>query len=385
MNFDGASWSIFSNWYAFDQKCGRELALMVCTESQDETQEKIEQIENSLAIFDPETPVGAYLKGKQVSLDEDLKAWDAVCKECLKMVEEGTETSATYNRLYAQLEDAMDSQALFTALGGDAAVKLRENASGSADLLEWALLTCTLNSYYNEFQKADAFAVSVLGNYLRTHKKTDAMPQTMKSSMRDYAAEVSGNSVAYSLIRFIENDLVDVGLDHIDVDAMLGLPAYIVLSAWDIASNTFLDEKLEAVEKREISNYAQKLQNDAKENVKRVLEMISNKDVPLDLDNRDEAFLKKSEDIINTAEAINEQIAQYLSVLSGANEQNEGMSLGFLEEINAAYSDAYSDDALLSMIKIEEENSTESTYNDKTAFLLYSCPPCRDRIYPAHP
>ena len=85
LNFDGASWSIFSDWYAFDQKFGRELALMVCTESQDETQEKIEQIENSLAIFDPETPVGAYLKGKQVSLDEDLKAWDAVCKECLKI------------------------------------------------------------------------------------------------------------------------------------------------------------------------------------------------------------------------------------------------------------------------------------------------------------
>ena len=159
---------------------------------------------------------------------------------------------------------------------------------------------------------------------------------------------------------------------------------------------------MEAVEKREISNYAQKLQNDAKENVKRVLEMISNKDVPLDrqtcmklaeycyvflkasyiardaavesldLDNRDEAFLKKSEDIINTAEAINEQIAQYLSVLSGANEQNEGMSLGFLEENNAAYSDAYSDDALLSMIKIEEENSTESTYNDILAMYYTS-------------
>ena len=383
LKFDSSSWSVALDWGAFDKKFGRMLTTMICTKSNEEFKEEIEQVEQILDIFEPDSTFGELLRQEKISLDTDLGGWKAACDKYLEMVKSGAGSTAEYNRMYAQMEKAMDRQDLFSSLGGDALIYVQDGLSTATNVLDVAAKIGTVVTYYQEFQNTDAFSLSALQSYLRTHTRTDEMSRGLKEAVLGHAAALQADGTFYAVTSYIEDNLTEIMVDASGLDAMLGLPANIALMAWDIMSDTipFYEGGLAAVENREISNYAQKLQNDARENLNTMLTGMKSGTISLDsqecmklaeycyvflktcyiardsaiksldLENKDEDFLKEAKGTIDGANDTNDQIAYYLAILSQANEQNEGMILGFLPENNEKYLNGNSDDTLINNVK----------------------------------
>lgn len=404
LDFDAASWTVFANWYAFDQKFGGMLTTMFCTKSNEEFEQEIEKVERLLDIFSPDSTLGKLLKQMQVSLDADVGAWNTACENCLKMVEAGTASDTMYNVLYNQLETALDRQGLFTSLGGDVLVYVQDGMSDVTNYLDMAAWVGKITTYYQEFQNADDFTTSVLWDYLTTHSGTDEMSVGMDVAMLGHTAGLQTDGTLYSVMRFVEDNLFELLMEEANLDTALGLPANILLMAWDIASDS-LDcyaGGLKAVEKREISNYAQKLQNDAMINVQELMTGMKSGEIPLDsqscmklakysyvflkacyiarsaavesldLENKDEDFLNNVKGRIDTAYDTNTLIAEYLCVLSQADERNKNMTLGFLPENNEKYLENPSDEDLLNMITQPVKQLTRvDVYNESGSLIRY--------------
>ena len=121
LEFDGSSWTCFVDWHAFDRKFGRSLSAMMCTYSANELTESIEEIDTMLDVFHDEGALGSILQAQKMMIDSDVKSWQAICEEQLKLLKAGSGTLPQYNMAYQQFERATRKQDLFAAAGGDAA------------------------------------------------------------------------------------------------------------------------------------------------------------------------------------------------------------------------------------------------------------------------
>lgn len=396
LEFDGDAWLSLIDWSAFDKKFGKSLATMFCTNSAEELQESIAQVELLLDVFSPEGKAGEMLRNKQIRIDSDVTAWKNACDEYLKLLEQGSGSPTKYNMLYQQYERAVDDQSLFAALGGDDAIYIQNELSSAANVLDIASKVGSAVSYFKEFQQKDAYQISVLKNYLSTRTATDDMPDATADAMMKYLASTD-SAGQYVFSRFLEENALELIVDKSGLDAYLGLPANILLFAWDIMSGTipFYSEGLKAVENREISNYAQKMQNDVLANLKYLIAelkksstisaedcvqlseycyvylkacYIARSSAIKSLDNTSEEFREQIKGKLDVESDINQFTIQYLSVLSSADIENSCYILGFLPENNEQYLNDYSDDVLLDKI----DYILTGTYSSEERYQAYA-------------
>lgn len=392
LEFDGDAWLSLIDWNAFDKKVGKSLAMMFCTNSAEELQESIDQVEMLLDVFSPEGKAGEMLRNKQLRIDNDVTVWKKACEEYLELLEDGSGSPTKYNLLYRQYERAMDDQSLFAALGGDDVIYIQDELSSAANVLDIASKIGSAVSYFSEFQQKDTYQISVLKNYLSTRSQTVKIPEATATSMMKYISSTD-DAGQYVFSRFLEENALELIVDKSGLDAYLGAPANILLLAWDIMSGTipFYSEGLKAIENREISNYAQKMQNDAFLNLGYLLsKMRSNTTLSREecvqlseycyvylkacyiarsaaiksLDNTSEEFQEEIKGKIDVETDINKIIAEYLAVLSNADNGNECYSLGFLPEDNDRYLSDYSDEVLIEAVDFDDRIDSDSLVTD---------------------
>lgn len=157
LEFDGAAWLSLIDWSAFDKKYGDTLVTMFCTNSAEELEESIDQVEVSLEVFSNDGKLGEMLRNKQIQIDGDVSKWGDECKEYLDILEAGSGSPAEYNRLYQQYERAMDQQNLFATLGGENLIYLQDSLSSATNVLDIASILGSTVCYLSEFQQKDEY------------------------------------------------------------------------------------------------------------------------------------------------------------------------------------------------------------------------------------
>lgn len=386
LEFDGRAWSSFVDWNAFDKKFGKTLATMLCTNSTDELKESIEEIELLEDVFDSDGALGSVLQTQKIQIDSNVDTWKTICEEQLEKLKTGSGTLPQYNMAYQQYERATKEQDLFSAVGADRVIHIQEELSSATNVLDKAAKIGYVVSCLEEFQQRDSFQATVLKDYFATRKDTEELPNATANAIADYA---SSNIVEYTAKKFCEEHLLEILVDETGLDALMGAPANILLLAWDIMSETipFYSDGLASVESREISNYAQQVQNDAFENINTLISSLRADSASLSpeecvqlaeycyvylkacyvarssaiesLDNVSEETQDILEGSINKENEINRKISKYLSILSRAEAGNSCYILGFLPENNNELLNMYSDDALMtSVVDADAENGT---------------------------
>lgn len=398
LEFDGSAWSSFVDWNAFDKKFGRSLAAMLCTYSTDELKESIEEVEVLLDVFDDDGALGSMLRSQQTMINSDVNAWQKICEEKLVQFKAGSGTLPQYNMAYQQYERATKKQDLFSAIGADDAIYIQDNLAEATTALEWAKRIGYGVTYYSEFQQRDNFQATVLKNYFATRRQTDELDKAAAQAIANYA---SSNALEYTLCKFFEEHALEILVDESGLDALMGVPANLLLLAWDIMSETipFYRDGLKEVECREISNYAQQVQNDAFENINTLIASlrtdaasISSQDC-VQLAEYCYVYLKscyiarssalnsleyvsaETKEIlqsrINLEKETNRKIAKYLSILARANSSNSCYILGFLPQNNRELLEMYSDSTLIEMVRPYSEIDANHLVTDAyTDFLI---------------
>lgn len=388
LEFDGTAWLSLVDWDAFDRKFGKSLVIMLCSRSQDELDEDIWQVEAMLDLLSDDGKLGGMLRNKQMRIDSDVTAWQTACENYLKLMEDGSGSPAKYNLLYRQCERAMDQQMQFAALGGEGMIQIQDALSSATNALDIASIIGEAVSYMTEFQQTDEYLFAVLEDYLNRRTETDYLPDATAQAMEHYLRVMDLGTLGYSAYSYIEENWLKCIVDESGLDALLGAPANALLFTWDIMSGTipFYSDGLDAVENREISNYAQKMQNDVLENLNSLLSdfkyntselnaadcvqlseycyvylkasYIARATAIKSLENTSDEFQNKMKSRLDSETELNQKIAGYLSVLSSANADNECYILGFLAENNDEYLEDYSDDNLSDIIDVDGIDGT---------------------------
>lgn len=386
LEFDGRAWSSFVDWDAFDKKFGKTLAAMMCTQSEAELKEYIEDVEGMLDVFSPKGAIGSSLHVQQAMIDSDVNAWAKICEEKLAQLKSGCGTLPQYNMAYQQYERATKKQDLFSAVGGNDFVYIQDGLAEAANALEWATRIGYGVTYLTEFQKRDDFQSTVLTDYFATRRKTEELADGTAQAIENYA---SSGLVEYSLRRFLEEHALEIFVDESGLDALMGVPANLLLLAWDIMSENipFYSDGLKSVEAREISNYAQQVQTDAFLNLNDLLDSmraspnsityadafqlaeycyvylkscyIARSSAIESLKGISEEAQKKLQSKINVETDINRYIADYLAILGQADLDNSCYILGFLPKNNEELLNMYSDADLLTIVRDPEKQLTQ--------------------------
>lgn len=398
LEFDGAAWLSLIDWNAFNRKFGELLVTMCSTYSSEEFEEMISQVETSLEVFSDDGKLGEILRKKQYIIDADVSEWGRECEKYLEMLEAGSGSPAKYNLLYQRYEKAMNQQELFATLGGDNMRYLQTELTSATNVLDIAAILGSVVTYLNEFQQKDEYLFSSLKDYLNHRIETDYVPNATVQAMHHYLNVMDLGALGTSAYRFIEENWLKCIVDESGIDTLLGAPANVLLLAWDIMSATmpFYSKGLSAVESREISNYAQKIQNDALQNIKYLISRLNKtssisaedsaqlseycyvylkacyvaRDAAIkSLDSTSEEFREQVEGKLKAEDQVNRFVANNLAVLSNANLENDCYILGFLTENNSEYLDDYSDIKLLEAI---HENGTNSQKKLQQVNVTYS-------------
>lgn len=391
IEFDGSTWLGVVDWNAFDRKFGRSFVGLFCESSADEFREGLEEIDRLNDVFGTDGKVGQMLRNKQMRINSDVSVWKNACEEYMKVLESGSGSPQKYNLLYRQYERAMDDQDLFAALGAENAIYIQNELSAATKVLNAISIIGKGVSYYEECISKDGYQGTVLSDYLSTRSKTGKISESTAKSMYDHMSSMD-NRGWYIFWSFIREEGLKFVVDESGLDAYFGIPANILLFAWDIMSNSipFYKDGLNAIESREISNYAQKVQNDAYENINYMINKMRNNTSEINeeeclklseycyvylkacyiarsaginsLNSISDEKKKKIKNKLDTMEDINESIARYLAVLSSSNADNERYILGFLPKYNAEFLEKRPDDGALATFAMNSDNIEISSY-----------------------
>lgn len=399
LEFDGASWLGVVDWNAFDRKFGRLFVGLFCESSAEEFREGLKEIDALNDVFGTDGKVGQMLRNKQMRINSDVSVWKNACEEYLEVLEAGSGSPTKYNLLYRQYERAMDDQNLFAALGAENTIYIQNKLSTATNVLDAISIIGKGVSYYEECMSKDGYQGTVLSNYLSTRSKTGKISEAMARSMHDHISSMDKRGW-YIFWSFIREDGLKFVVDESGLGAYLGVPANVLLFAWDIMSDSILFYKngLSATESREISNFAQKVQNDAYENISNMLNSMKNNTSEISeeecmklseycyvylkacyiarsagikaLDSISDETKKKIEYRLDVLEDTNEIIARYLAVLSSSNADNERYILGFLPKYNAEFLEKHPDDGALTDFALNSDNIEISSYLEQYKQLV---------------
>lgn len=407
---DIASWSslalqFFGKSTPYDSKYGEKLAMLICTDSDEEFSNSIKEVKDGVSRISGGS-LGKMLDKVSTS-DEDIGTLTNLCNQYLEEIKAGN-SSATYmyNQTYNQLEKALGEDTLFSAV--------KEQIKPYTTLLDWGLKVAEVVGYASDYTSKEEFALNALKAYLRSGSETMNSSEATVKALEINADLLSSNIAVYSLSRFLENNLYSWIKSGLHLSDYIGTQGSIVLLAWEIASNhvPFIKNGLSAADKFELGLYATVLQFDAytdfaderRDIMNRMNENIDSEEfyylaqicyiylkncyVTRDaalatLENRTSDVQEKIEDLKTYQNSINTEIAEHLATLKTATEDNDGLPFGFLVEDNNNYLEIYDASKLIEIFKAESISaqtgdilpglyigSTEAVNNGEEDFLV---------------
>lgn len=400
LNLDGYAWlqlfQQFANSNAFDAKYGKSIALLMCTESDDELKELIDKIELQNNIFGGK--LGDLLNEINLSEENDIKTLYNRCNKLLDEINTGnTSHMLTYNRTYQQLERMLDKQYWFSKTGGNI-IQIQKKLFYPVSALDICAKLGEYSNYMYEFKNQDTFSVKALAMYLDEFSSKSLMSKDMINSMRKYNSEFQGNKDKYSMTRFFEENVNDWILDGVGFSNALGIQANIELLAWNLTSNLipFISNGLNASDDFEIAMYCMLLQSDSylhyNEYINKLMsncELLTSKNLYTlsnycyiylkscyitrnaalsSLNGKSEATKEKIKPLINKQNEINRNIAEYMTIIKSAQKGNKGYIYGFLPSDNKNYLKNYDGSKILQITIFASKTYflSELPYSDHT-------------------
>lgn len=368
--------SFIANSDSYDEKFGENLAMLLCTESDKELEESIEQVEKYYNIFNEDGELGELLSKYSAKLNTDVEAMHGACEDILENIKKGNSSLGVYNRACKAFEDALDKQTWFSKTGENI-IQIQKGISDAIPYVDTLLKIAKVVGYAKEFTNQDEFSVQALSCFLDNSFNQNLMSEAMKRSMIHYSNELKGNVVKYSLNKAFKdevNNWIELGLE---IGA--GVQANIIKLTWNLMSNLvpFLSEKIEAAQQFELALYSFIFQGDAYQNYQSYRDQIFEDEINLTAENlyklsqycyiylkscyitRDAAIgslngkrdsiKEQIQPLIDAQNNINKDIAKMLIKLKGAKNENEGMIYGFLPSDNEHYLLNYDDTQLIKL------------------------------------
>lgn len=392
LDLDGASWeamfqSFIMDSSAYNEKYGENIALLLCSEADEELKASIEKIELYKDIFSTDGQLGEMLTTYSDNIDSEVGALYENCEKILADVKNNNSSVVTYNKSYQALEDAFDKQTWFSNTGGNI-IDIQKGLSDVMSILDIGMKIAEVVGYGNEFANQDEFSLSSLVNYLDSSTSSATLPKAMNQSMKDYTDILSSNMAEYSAVKFLKENIDGWVTEGLSLSEALGTQANVALFAWNIASNTvpFISNGLEGADKFELALYSQVFQSDTFLNYQN-LRNSTFEDIDTfspeklydvsqycylylkscytarnaalgSLAGKSDSTKEKIQPLIDYQNNINHDIAKIMVELKTANKTNEGNVYGFLPSDNESYLKNFNDDKLIDQIENNRENTT---------------------------
>lgn len=371
LDLDGASWAqlvqtLMLRNDAYDDKYGQAIAKLFCTYSDKELSEQVEEMKGVMQHFDGSGTFGKTLKAleKEIPSDAEIGQLQKTCETLKNEIYAGNGNAAKYDVSYQILERAVDDANRFDDTLGVILEAQRPIGDITDKLYTWAEVV----GYSSEFDNQDKFAVDALENFVSKVDSSDTMSNQMKNSIKNYEELLKTDIVTYSALTWLQNNFDKHIFDAMDLDAVLGTEASLVLVAWDFAKDLNvlgLGDKIDAADKFELAVYGSIFQSDAFINYQEVREQTFSDEgniTPENLYNVTQlcyAYLKSCyitrdaaiaslkaktagvqeqiQPLIDEQNAINESIAKNLIKLKNANKDNSELCYGFLPADNESF------------------------------------------------
>lgn len=403
LELDGDSWKQLFQTMAmdsssYDSKYGQDIAMLLCTTSDAEYQGAITRVNELQDIFTEDGKLGELLSKIQKTQETKIEALYKTCETTIKNVEKGNPEAAMYNKAYRQLERAIDQKSWFSDTG-ESILAVQKGVSNGITGLDMGMRVAEVVGYMSEFSDQDKFMVQALEQYLSNCTTQTVTSESMKKSMVDYSEILQTNIGAYSLVRFLEENLDGLITKSLSIGEALGTQANIELLVWSLASDhiPFLSEGISAADKFELALYASIFQADAFLNYQSYRDqvLVDTKMPEIDklytlsqycymylksccitrdaaigsLKGKSKGTEEKIQPLIDYQKSINDEIAMHMVKIKSANLDNDLYVYGFLPEDNTAYLEMYDDSKLVDLVKDNSKDLIEYL-GAKTSLVL---------------
>lgn len=399
LDLDGASWAqlvqtLMLRNDAYDDKYGQAIAKLFCTYSDKELREQVEEMKGVMQHFDGSGTFGKTLKAleKEIPSDAEIGQLQKTCETLKNEIYAGNGNTAKYDVSYQILERAVDDANRFDDTLGVILEAQRPIGDITDKLYTWAEVV----GYASEFDNQDKFAVDALENFVSKVDSSDTMSNQMKNSIKNYEELLKTDIVTYSALTWLQDNFDKHIFDAMDLDAVLGTEASLILVAWDFAKDLNvlgLGDKIDAADKFELAVYASIFQSDAFVNYQEVREQTFSDEgniTPENLYNVTQlcyAYLKscyitrdaalaslkakttgvqeKIKPLTDEQNAINESIAKYLIKLKNANKDNSKLCYGFLPGDNETFLKENDESLLVNKIRLTDYEDAYKSVIDR--------------------
>lgn len=399
---DGDSWVQFIQNFAldssaYDSKYGEELARLFCTYSDNELKKETEKMQELMSRFTGEGALGKAINEIDTELDKNIEGLLDTSTQLKAQIDADNSAGiAAYNKSYQAFENACDTADFFSD-ATELYTKVGQGVSEATSFLDKFYKVAEVVGFASEFQNQDKFAVTALEKFVEESDSQSAMSKTMKESIVQYMGILQTDIVAYSALRWLEENYDDKIFDKLELTSSLGLPANLMLIGWDVMSKNipFYKDGLSYTDSFMLSMYAKIFQADAFSSYQTLRNTIFN-DVnnitPKNLyemsqycytylkscyitrnaamGSLGEETKKTIPNVIEYQNSINEEIAGYLVQLKNVDTTNESKCYGFLPEDNEEYLEKYKCEKLLSVIGSAETVSFERIYENSLEFAI---------------
>lgn len=382
LKMDGASWAqifkILPDNEAYERKYGKKIALLFCTTSQEELNAVIGELSDVQNLFTSDGALGKALNEYGKELDTNLGNLESTLEQ-LKLSGGST---FQMNKVYRELENAFDKQNWYESTGGNINAvqkQFSETFGDEVKFLSTVSKVASVVKYAKEFKEQDEFSKEALTKVLEENNNSNGFSDASKDSMRDYVISLDLTAEGYSFLRWLDENASGWIADLEPLSAAVAADVSIALAAWNISSSVIpvLSDGLSGADDFLLCLYAQAAASDALNSYLSCRNEVfdSGKITPESLyqitqyayaylkfcyitrdagigslKSKSENFREKINDLILYQQSINSEIAQILTKLKKANNNNDGYVYGFLPQDNNQYLKTYSDDWLLKVI-----------------------------------
>lgn len=373
---DGASWvqmaqSLALDSSSYDAKYGKEIAMLFCVQSNDELEQTVKQMKEKLEYITADGKLGKALSEIDKYHETNVAALYDACSALKDQIgAENPSSIGKYNRAYQELEDACDKATWFSHTGG-VILQMQKEISGVTKGLNTIFKVAEVVGYAQEFQNQDEFSIQALETYIRGTDSSSLTSKAMKDSVIGHLNMLKSDVLAYSALRYLEENIDDLIMDAADLGSVLGTQATLALIAWDFASGNikWIADGLSSADQFELALYAMVLQGDALISYQEAKEalMFGKEDITaeslykvsqycyaylkscyiarsaalssLEIKMQSKETRERLRPLIEEQNRINEEIAGCLVRLRNADKSNSRSCYGFLVEDNQKYLD----------------------------------------------
>lgn len=402
LDTDGASWlqlmnGFCSNTDIYDAKYAQDFAKMFCTYSDEEINQSVSDIKETLKPFNGDNWVIKSIKkigdlyddkiGELSKISEDLKT---------KIDAENKASMIAYNKSYQEFEKLYD-RADFFYDATDPFVLASDKVKDATSFLDVYYSISQIVGYASEFNNQDKFAMESLDTLINNSGSQSIMSQNMKNSMKDYKDTLETDVVSYSAYNYLMDNMGDWLTDALDVSStILDAKSKALLLAWSLSKGTmpfyknglsntdcFLQSMYAGVVQADTMNMYITKRNDVFSDSKNItpekLYELSKycyaylKSCYITRDaavgSLTEKTKKDNPTYASTQEMVNKEIASCLVKLKNADKNNKYGCYGFLPEDNDKYLEEFDDSSIMNCVGISSDG--EELYKDILDMYYY--------------